>query len=222
MNIGEEALSEGDILQRTLKYRVLERYYLSTILTELAANPWIGARKRAPLTKIDCVLPGEANPTNKPVNYSPYRYMYNLPADCVRPLEIQGNHFFVIEEKKLLTDLNNAALLYITNGYVSPVNGVHAYPNDTYKDYADIEIDPVFSDYLEKIIASKVATKLSTNFQIHQMMFSEAMLARKEAINTIRALSNSRQNGERRWDEYLNNADRDAYLQQLPTQQNRG
>jgi hypothetical protein len=203
LNIGEEILSEGDRSQETLKWRVLKQYYLSTLLAELAANPWVGARVRRPLVKEAASY----------VNYSPYKFIYKLPIDCARPLEIQGNFFYVIEDNRLLTDRDNAALLYITNGRrAAPIAG------DDYPNYDNLEIDPLFYDYLEKLIASKIAMKVANNPAIHQQLFAEAVLAKREAIDTIRALSNSRQNGERRWDDYLINAERDALLRQAANQ----
>jgi hypothetical protein len=203
LNIGEEILSVGDRTQDTLKWRVLKQYYLSTLLAELAANPWVGARIRKPLVK---EAPAYAN-------YSPYQFIYKLPIDCARPLEIQGNYFYVIEDNRLLTDRDNAALLYITNGKrATPV------PGEDYPDYDNLVIDPLFYDYLEKLIASKIAMKVANRPDIHQQLFTEAVLAKREAVNTIAALSNSRQNGERRWDDYLINADREALLRATANQ----
>jgi hypothetical protein len=197
LNIGEEILSQGDRTQDTLKWRVLKQYYLSAMLTELAANPWIGARTRKLLVKEAASY----------ANYSPYQFVYKLPIDCARPLEIQGNYFYVVEDNRLLTDRDNAALLYITNGKrATPIAG------DDYPDYDDLAIDPLFYDYLEKLLASKIAMKVANRPELHQQLFAEAALARQDAINTIAALSNSRQNGERRWDDYLVNANREALL----------
>jgi hypothetical protein len=205
LDIGEEILFQESRTQNTLQWRTLKQYYLSTLLTELAANPWVGARTRKPLVKEDPAY----------VNYSPYQFVYKLPLDCARPLELQGYYFFVIEDNRLLTDRDNAALLYIANGKRStPI------PGDDYPDYDDLAIDPLFNDYLEKLVASKMALKIANNPATHSLLFAEAALAKREAIDTIKALSNSRQNGERRWDEYLINADRDALLRQAANQAN--
>jgi hypothetical protein len=130
-------------------------------------------------------------------------------------LEIQGNYFYVIEDGRLLTDLDNAALLYISNGKRATPGPL----TEDYPEYDDLAIDPLFFDYLEKLIASKISMKLANSPQIHQQLFAEAALAKREATNTIVALSNSRQNGERRWDDYLLSADREALLRQAASQQ---
>ena len=209
--------TDGDVQQETLKWRVLKEYYLSTMTSAVSSIPWINGKLRKALTKTDTVLPGENNPDSKPVNYSPYRYMYDLPVDCARPLEIQGDYFYVIENGKLLTDRDNAALLYVTNGKLTVP---HA--GDDYPDYDLPEMEPLFYEYVEKLIASKMVMKLMPDkSELRQALFAEAMLARQEALGAIRALSSSRSTGERRWDEEIRNSQQDLYLQQLARNEGR-
>jgi hypothetical protein len=198
LDIGDEMLTDGDIAQNNLKWRVIKEYYLTTVTTALSSVPWTMGKRREPLTKEE-----------EAVNYSPYRYRYALPVDCVRPLEIQGNHFFVIEDNYLRTDLDGAALLYITDGKrTAPLTGTVAAGHD-YPDYDDVTMEPLFWDYIEKMLASKIAVKLSNLPEVSQAMFAMAMLVRQEAVEIIRATSGSPRNGERRWDEALNNYIRD-------------
>jgi hypothetical protein len=211
LDIGEEMANGQDTALGTLKWRALKDFYLATMITAVSSIPWINGKLRKALTKTDTVLPGENNPDSKPVNYSPYRFMYDLPVDCARPLEIQGDYFYVIENGKLLTDRDNAALLYVTNGKLTvPRTG------DDYPDYDLPEMDPLFYEYVEKLIASKLVILLDpSRVDLRQALFAEAMLARQEALGAIRALSSSRSTGERRWDEEIRNSQQDLYLQQL-------
>jgi hypothetical protein len=172
----------------------------------------MGKRRKA-LVKVSTVSPGQIPGAGQEVNYSDYKYMYYLPVDCVQPQEIQGNHFYTIEGDKLLTDLDNASLLYISDGKLASPTAQTA--DDDYPDYGDIKMEPLFWEYIEKMLASKIAVKLSNIPQISQALFSMAMLIRQQAVEIIRATSGSRYNGERRWDEALNN-----YVQDL-LQQNR-
>jgi hypothetical protein len=217
LDIGEEMATDGDANQETLKWRVLKEYYLSTMISAVSSIPWISGKLRKALVKIETVLPGAENPNQKTVNYSPYRFMYELPIDCARPLEIQGDYFYVIENGKLLTDRDDAALLYVTNGRVSvPLEG-HDYPG-----YNLPEMEPLFYEYVEKLIASKMVMKLMPGkTDLRQALFSEAMLARQEALSAIRAVSSSRSTGERRWDEEIRNTQQDLYLQQLARSEGR-
>ncbi|MDR3191622.1 MAG: hypothetical protein LBT87_01000 [Treponema sp.] len=320
LDIGDEILTEGDVEQDTLRWRILKEYYLATVINAISSIPWTNGKRRIALEKIDTVFSSEVNPENKIVNHSPYRYMYKLPADCARPLEIQGDYFYVIENGNLLTDRENAALLYVSNGrleknlfdflfgtitlssstvdfanifsvelpgdihtalYVvasTAVTGgttvkvtvkgattsnatnwteiasaeftpaqinegrqkidlfsvrypfikvsiaktgtftagvLNAYLKDDYPGYCVSQMEPIFYEYVEKLIASKMVTKLTpSRAELRQTLFAEAMLSRQEALSSIRAVSSSRMNGERRWDEELQNARQDLYLQQ--------
>jgi hypothetical protein len=199
LDIGEEMLTEGDTTQDTLKWRILKEYYLSTMISAISAIPWVNGKKRAVLTKLTAD------------SLSPYLYLYSLPVDCARPLEIQGDYFYVIENGKLRTDRDDAALLYVTNGKLSvPISG------DDYPDYNLPEMEPLFYDYVEKLIASKMVIKIKPgSTDLRQALFAEAMLARQEALSAIRAVSSSRSTGERRWDEEIQNAQQDLYLQRI-------
>jgi hypothetical protein len=319
LDIGEEILTDGDVEQETLKWRILKEYYLATVINAISSIPWTNGKRRIALEKIDTVFSNEVNPDNRIVNYSPYRFMYKLPADCARPLEIQGDYFYVIENGYLLTDRENAALLYVSNGRLERncfdflfgsitlssaaadfantftvelpgeihtalhvtaaaaitggtrvkviVRGAMAsnagnwadiaseeytparlnegrqkidlfsvrYPylrvsiaktgtftagvlnaqlKDDYPGYCLSQMEPIFYEYVEKLIASKMVTKLKPNSELRQALFAEAMLARQEALSGIRAVSSSRSTGERRWDEEIRNAQQDLYLQQ--------
>jgi hypothetical protein len=320
LDVGDEILNEGDVEQETLKWRVLKEFYLATVINAVSSIPWTNGKRRSALEKIDTVFSSEVNPENKIVNYSPYRYMYKLPADCARPLEIQGDYFYVIENGCLLTDRQDAALLYVSNGrleghffdfsfgaitlsstttefantftvelpgeihsalYIAATTAVtggtkvkvtvkgamtenasiwtdiaseeftpvqlnegkqkielfsvrfpyikvaitktgtfsagvlNAYLKDDYPGYCISQMEPIFYEYIEKLIASKMITKLKPGSEMRQVLFAEAMLARQEALSGIRAVSSSRSNGERRWDEEIRNAQQDSYLQQL-------
>jgi hypothetical protein len=328
LDVGEEILNEGDVEQNTLKWRILKEYYLQTVVNAISTIPWTNGKRRAALEKIDTVFSSEVNPENKMVNYSPYKYMYKLPVDCARPLEIQGDYFYVIENGYLLTDRENAALLYVSNGRLAknfldfsfgsitlssattdftntftvelpgeihsalyivasaaPVGGtkikltvkgattagasswtdiasqeftpadfqegkqkielwmvpyphikvsitktgtftagvISAFLKDDYPGYCLSQMEPIFYEYVEKLVASKIVTKLMpANQALRQTLFAEAMLTRQEAMNAVRAVSNTRYNGERRWDEELRNAQRDLYLQQAARSEGRG
>jgi hypothetical protein len=195
MDIGEEILTGGEITQDNLKWRVIKEYYLATVTAALSTIPWTGGKRRKALV-----------PAAGVTNYSPYQYIYQLPIDCVTPLEIQGDYFFVIENDNLLTDREGVALLYVTNGKLpAPTTGSNGTADDDYPLYEDIKMEPIFWEYVEKMLASKIATRITGRPEISQAMFAMAALLRQEAVAQIRATSGSRYNGERRWDEALNN-----------------
>jgi hypothetical protein len=105
--IGIDPLTFSDRTGETLRFRTIRDFYLQTFLEALSEVPWTGGRKRAKLVR-----------TGRPRLGSGYRCMYDVPFDCARPIELGNNEYFVIEDRFLCTDADNAELLYITNGKI--------------------------------------------------------------------------------------------------------
>jgi hypothetical protein len=100
-----DPLTWSDRSGETLRWRTLRDYYLQTFLEALSEVPWTGGRKRSRLAR-----------TGRPHLRTDFRFVYDVPFDCARPVELQGNEYFVIEDRYLCTGLERAELLYITNG----------------------------------------------------------------------------------------------------------
>jgi hypothetical protein len=47
-----------------------------------------------------------------------YRFVYDMPFDCARPIELQNNEYFVVEDRFICTDSDHAELLYVSNGKI--------------------------------------------------------------------------------------------------------
>jgi hypothetical protein len=107
--IGADPLTHSDRSGETLRWRTLKEYYLQTFLEALSEVDWTGGRKRKKLRL-----------SGVPHERTGHSFVYDLPADCARPLELQDNAYFVIEDRFLCTDQNRAELLYITNGKLLP------------------------------------------------------------------------------------------------------
>jgi hypothetical protein len=56
--------------------------------------------------------------TGRPYLKSGYRFTYDVPFDCARPIELQNNEYFIVEDRFICTDADKAELLYITNGKI--------------------------------------------------------------------------------------------------------
>ena len=112
---GQEPLIAADRRDRTAKYAVCRSFYIDTFLEALSEVDWVGGRKRDRLVR-----------TGLPVSRDcRYRFAYDLPFDCGRPIELQNNEYFVIEDRLLLTDAPDAELLYVSNGKnMRPVDAV--------------------------------------------------------------------------------------------------
>jgi hypothetical protein len=105
---GQSPLTDADIAAKNSSFGLCKAYYISTFLEALSEVEWVGGRKRAEL-----VL------TGRPVvRDRRYRFAYDMPCDCARPIELQDNEYFIVEDRLILTDAPNAELLYVSNGRV--------------------------------------------------------------------------------------------------------
>jgi hypothetical protein len=106
LNVGQQPLNDADIPDSTV-YLLCKQYYLQTFLEALSEAAWTGGRKRDRLMK-----------TNRPRLSPGYRFVYDLPFDCARPIELQDNGYFIVEDRYICTDVERAALLYVANGKI--------------------------------------------------------------------------------------------------------
>jgi hypothetical protein len=121
LNVGQTGLEAGDMPVDgnggSTAFRLCKQYYLETFLEALSEVEWVGGRKRAKLTL-----------TGRPVlRNRKYRYAYDVPFDCAKPIELQMDEYFIVEDRLILTDAAEAELLYVSNGKVlRPVRIVSA------------------------------------------------------------------------------------------------
>jgi hypothetical protein len=103
--VGADPLTWSDRTGESLRWRALLDCYLQTFLEALSEVDWTGGRKRKPLRL-----------TGLPHGRVWSGFVYDLPSDCARPLELQNNAYFVIEGRFLCSDQERAELLYVSNG----------------------------------------------------------------------------------------------------------
>jgi hypothetical protein len=105
LDVGIQPLVDADLVAENTNFLIAKHFYLETFLEALSEVPWTGGRKREKLLK-----------TGRPHLGSGYRFMYDVPFDCARPIELGNNEYFIIEDRFLCTNADHAELLYITNG----------------------------------------------------------------------------------------------------------
>jgi len=106
--VGQNQLTEADITNKNAGYELAKSYYISTFLEALSEVEWVGGRKRSQLVR-----------TGRPViKDERYAYTYDMPYDCARPIELQDNEYFIVEDRLIHTDEPRAELLYVSNGKV--------------------------------------------------------------------------------------------------------
>ncbi|MDR2159858.1 MAG: hypothetical protein LBP23_07305 [Treponema sp.] len=105
LNAGQEPINEADVSAGNPNVRLARAYYLETLLEAFSELAWTGSKRRAILAK-----------SRSQGNTSSYAFIYDLPIDCAKPLELQENAYFVIEGRYLYTDMEKAELVYVSNG----------------------------------------------------------------------------------------------------------
>ena len=106
---GQEPLEEvGKAEIESTVYKLCKSFYISAFLEALSEVEWVGGRKRVTLAR-----------TGLPVIQNrKYAYAYDIPYDCAKPIELQDNEYFVVEDRLIMTDVPDAELLYVSNGKV--------------------------------------------------------------------------------------------------------
>jgi len=217
---GQNTLSDKDTAGKNVNslYYLCKAFYITTFLEALSEIEWVGGRRRAKLVR-----------TGRPVvRDGQYRFAYDMPFDCARPIELQNNEYFIVEDRFILTDAPRARLLYVSNGKtLRPVAAAsagkpgelpeHEYftagppgtepditlypgrpsditdeledpmPEEDYPDYAALDYEPKFFEYIEKRLAAKLAMKLSDQPQLYAQLLQEAQLIKQEAVIASRA-----------------------------------
>jgi hypothetical protein len=105
---GQFLLTGRDIADKNANYELCHQYYIATILEAASEVEWTGGRRRQKLVV-----------TGRPLRRDErYRFTYDMPFDCAKPVELQNNEFFFVEDRLILTDAPGAELLYVSNGKV--------------------------------------------------------------------------------------------------------
>lgn len=225
---GQEALTDADIENGSVKWRLVKSFYLATFLETMAKTPWTSQKRRAEMEAYE----GD--------NLSAYAYCHKLPLDCAKPLEITDNSEFIVEGRKLYSDIESPVLVYVSNGFTgkflyeladpqpteddfdaesyytesedgdySPADVFEAgavyyvIKTEDYPKYEEPELDPLLSEFIETRLAAKLVLKLTGDQQLYNTLYSESLLKEDSATKASHTQSRSRKNGNSWWAEDL-------------------
>jgi hypothetical protein len=108
LHVGQAPLTEIDRRDNSTAYQAAKLFYLPTFLEALSEVEWAGGRKRSRLVVTGLsVIPDQR-----------YRFAYDMPYDCARPVELQGNEYFSVEDRIIFSDAPDAELLYVSTGRI--------------------------------------------------------------------------------------------------------
>jgi len=166
-NLGEariQSLSENSSRARACSARINE-----VIETVLRMNVWNSALERKLLTQIDAPIFG-------------WNYTYQLPADCIKVVEVEPVSRFQVEKKNILSNETSLYLLYV------------ATPTDT--------------NNLDSLLAEAIAMKLAV--EIAESLTSKEGLKKEMAQKYFMALQEARSANSR--DKTPEHRERSSYL----------
>jgi hypothetical protein len=106
--VGQYPLTEQDVADKNTTYELCRQYYITTILEAASEVEWTGGRRRQKLV-------ASGRPLRRDLRY---RFVYDMPFDCAKPIELQNNEFFMVEDRFIFTDVPGAELLYVSNGKI--------------------------------------------------------------------------------------------------------
>ena len=229
---GEEPITDAEWTEGTSnRVRVVQEFYLATILDALSSYNWTSQKKRARLT----ALAPEDEDTEE--NLTGYAYMFLLPADCAKVVAINDGDPYIVEGGYIFCDMEEPVLLYIRNYFTGkyvyeeveePVEAdldkyyikdsegnyekaeawstlltYYIRVEEDYNFYSQPTFDPELSSYIECRLAASIALKLTAGTDKYQMLFNEARLIADGAMKRSAEQARNRAKGNKWWTDQL-------------------
>ena len=105
---GEEPITEAEWDDGTSnRVRTIKETYLAILLDSLASYDWTSQKKRVRLEAL--------TEEDDEENLTGFAYMYPIPADCAKIVQIGDKKHYIVEGAFIFTDEADAVLLYIQN-----------------------------------------------------------------------------------------------------------
>jgi hypothetical protein len=189
-DIGEEPLSDEDIKGKASRWLAVKSFYLPTVRETLAGCDWTSRKVRKALVS--------AAAENLPDGMN---LAYTLPADCVRPVSLSGGKEFIAEGAVLYCNVENAVLLYISDGRISDAAKYRG--TDDFAEYEELTMDPKLEQTIELRLAAKAAYKIGGKKELADTLYAKSVLAQNEAVQASTASARSARAGTEYWGKTL-------------------
>lgn len=229
---GEEPITDDEWTEGTSnRVRVVQEFYLATILDALSSYNWTSQKKRARLTAID------TDDEDTEENLTGYSFMFLLPADCGKVVAINDGDPYIVEGGYIFCDIESPVLLYIRNYFTGKyvyeqvenptaadidkyytkdaegnfekaetyVEGTTYYIRieEDYNFYSQPSFDPELSSYIECKLAASIALKLTGGTDKYQMLYNEARLIADGAMKRSAEQAKNKAKGNPWWTDQL-------------------
>ena len=159
---GEQLARNISPLEQGSAGRICENLFPHVLDLTLSAHAWAFATRRKILASPVLGSDAMANPA--------YRFAFELPADCVKPLRLEGcaganrTPAYVIEGRTVRAGLDRATLVYVAR-----VTDPRLWP-------------PLFADALAWALAGELATAVSNDPRKQQMCYQNHRISLADAI----------------------------------------
>ena len=188
-----------------IRYKVLEDCYFENHLYHKDEYAYFPEGKELPaffeLDPVESEEETQEEPKKDLIeNLSSYRYVYFLPEDCAKPEALNDNAEYVIEGRYLYTNSECNILQYVTNGKRPEDTEItEEEQEEDYPEYNEIKFDPALSEYIELLLAAKIALKITGDPNTYGLLYNNAMIIENNARKANLEHAHSKERGEEWW-----------------------
>lgn len=136
-------------------------------------------------------------------NLSDYACVYFLPHDCAKPEALNDNAEYIVEGRYLYTNSPCNILQYVTNGRRTEEEITEEMQEEDYPEYNDLDFDPSLSEYIELLLAAKIALKITGDPNTYGLLYNNAMLIENNARKANLEHAHSKEQGEPWWGDQI-------------------
>lgn len=227
---GQEPLTDQEwTAKESTRYRIVNQFYLETILETLSNTDWTSQKKRVRLVEVFPYVAADPQPTAQ--NFGDGVYYEYENGNYIRAESYsEDKTYYVYQEKNLTTYMHMYVLpadiakpVSLIEDEIFIVEGPYLYTNqsgailtyitngytateitgDDYPNYNSFTPDAMLAEYIETRLASKIVLKLSGDTQLYQLLYNEAMLMENRAVKASSAQGQNKDKGNPYWYETL-------------------
>ena len=232
MKAGQEPLNSSDKEKNSTRYRAIKSFYLSTLLETLSKTNWTSCKTRKALTlneekenltdyayvydlPEDCAKPEELQDNADYIVEG--KYLYTDQEDAVLMYITNGYNSSRVTTTEDTTeeevsaqsdddtteDTTEDTSSDTSTDTTDETEEDEEEETEDYPLYDELTLDPMLSQYIETMLAAKIALKITGDTQLYSVLYQEARMVEMDAEDTSHDHSKNRTKGSEWWTETL-------------------